>query len=248
VVAAAAGELVLITILGTRGNVESVARRYSKHSGILVDGLILLDAGETGYLKLHPKYVFITHLHPDHAALEAHDVHKGIEIYAPESSPRLPMIRVISQPVRVGAYTVIPIPTVHSQRVKSVGYLVENNGERFLYTSDLVKIKPRFQRLLSGLDLVVTDGSFIRSKGMIRKDTKTGLPMGHNGIPDLVRFFCRYTNRIVITHFGTWFFKDIAHSRRRIQSFGDGLEVIAAYDGMRLTARSADRPGKPLIV
>jgi ribonuclease BN (tRNA processing enzyme) len=231
---------VLITILGTRGNIESTARRYSRHSGILVDRLILLDAGEREYLKLHPKYVFITHLHPDHAALKAHDIHKGIEIYAPESSPRLPMIRIVSHPVRVGAYTVTPIPTVHSQRVKSVGYLVENDGERFLYTSDLVKIKPRFHRLLgSGLDLVVTEGSFIRSKGLIRKDTKTGLPIGHNGIPDLVRFFGRYTNRIVITHFGTWFYKDIAESRRTIELFGNGVEVIAAYDGMRMMARSA---------
>jgi hypothetical protein len=52
--------LVLITILGTRGNIESAARRYSRHSGILVDRLILLDAGEREYLKLHPRYVFIT--------------------------------------------------------------------------------------------------------------------------------------------------------------------------------------------
>ena len=246
-VAAAAGELVLLSILGTRGNVESAARRYSRHSGILVDGLILLDAGEKEYLKLHPKYVFITHLHPDHAALEARDVHKGIEIYAPQSSPHLPMMRIISQPVRVGAYTVTPIPTVHSQRVQSVGYLVENNGVRFLYTSDLVKIKPRFHRLLSGLDLVVTEGSFIRSKGLIRKDRKSGLPIGHNGIPDLVRFFSRYTNRIVITHFGTWFFKDIAQSRQKIESLGNSVQVIAAYDGMRMTARSAGIAGQPLI-
>jgi ribonuclease BN (tRNA processing enzyme) len=239
---------VLITILGTRGNVESAAPRYSRHSGILVDGLLLLDVGEKEYLKLRPKYVFITHLHPDHAAIEPHDLHKGTEIYAPESSPRLPMIRIISEAVRVGAYTVTPIPTVHSQRVKSVGYIVEKNGERFLYTSDLVEIKPRFRRLLRGMDLVITEGSFIRSQGLIRKDTKTGLPIGHNGIPDLVRFFTRHTNRIVVTHFGTWFFKNIEQSRRRIESLGDGVQVIAAYDGMRLTARSAKiAQGKPLI-
>ena len=144
------------------------------------------------------------------------------------------MIRIISDPVRVGAYTVTPIPTVHSQRVKSVGYLVERSGERFLYTSDLVKIKPGFHRLLRGLDLVITEGSFIRSKGLIRKDTKTGLPIGHNGIPDLVRLFSRYTKRIVITHLGTWFFKDVAQSCRKIESLGSGVQVIPAYDGMRL--------------
>jgi hypothetical protein len=74
---------------------------------------------------------------------------------------------------------------------------VEKEGERFLYSSDLVKIRPRFHRLLKDLDLVITEGSFIRSKGLIRKDKKTGLPIGHNGIPDLVGFFRRYTKRIV---------------------------------------------------
>ena len=78
---------------------------------------------------------------------------------------------------------------------------------------------------------MITEGSFVRSKGLIRKDTKTGLPIGHNGIPDLVRFFSRYTNRIVITHFVRWFFKDIPHARQKIESFGNRVKVMAAYDG-----------------
>jgi ribonuclease BN (tRNA processing enzyme) len=215
-----------------------------------VDGLILLDVGEKEYLKLHPKYVFITHLHPDHAAIEARDLRSGTELYAPESSRKLPMIRVICDPVRVGAYTITPIPTVHSQRVKSAGYLVERGAERFLYTSDLVKIEPRFHRLLRRLDLVITEGSFIRSGGLIRKDAKAGVPVGHNGIPDLVRFFSRYSTRIVITHFGTWFFKDVAKSRQKIESLGNGVQVIAAYDGMHLAMTDSlgrNCPGKPLI-
>ena len=223
-----------VRILGTRGNIESEAPGYSKHSGVLVDRFILLDVGEREYLKLGPKYVFITHLHPDHAAIEASDVTKGMVIYAPEPLPRLPIIQIISEPVRVGVYTVTPIRTVHSQRVKSLGYVVEKSGRRFLYTSDLVEIKPRFHGLLKDLDLVITEGSFIRSGGLVRKDTRTGSPIGHNGIPDLIDFFRRFTDSIVITHYGTWFFKDVARSRRRIESLGDGLRVIAAHDGMQV--------------
>ena len=52
------------------------------------------------------------------------------------------MIRTVAEAVRVGAYTVTPIPTVHSQRVKSVGYLVEKNRQRMFYSSDLVKMFP----------------------------------------------------------------------------------------------------------
>jgi len=199
-----------------------------------VDGAILLDVGEKDYLRLGPKYVFITHLHSDHAAIAAIDVPTGTVIYAPESSSKLPTIRIITGRVRLEGYSVTPIPTVHSRRVKSVGYLVDKEGDRFLYTSDLVKIQPRYHQLLKDLGLVITEGSFIRSKGLIRKDIKTGAPIGHNGIPDLVRFFSRYTKCIVITHFGTWFFKDIAQSRRKIASLGGDTQVIAAYDGIRL--------------
>jgi glyoxylase-like metal-dependent hydrolase (beta-lactamase superfamily II) len=73
-------DFVDVTILGTRGNVECTARGYSRHSGVLVDGTILLDAGERDYLKLRPKHVFITHLHPDHAAIKARDLRQGVEI------------------------------------------------------------------------------------------------------------------------------------------------------------------------
>jgi len=224
-----------ITILGTRGNIEPSARRHSKHSGILIDGFLLFDVGEKAYLKLHPKYVFITHLHSDHAAIQQDDVPEGTVVYGPESAPLLPEMRVMTEPVRVGAYTVTPIPTVHSQRVKSVAYLVEKGSERVLYSSDLVKIKTRFRHLLLNLDLVVTEGSFIRSGGLVRRNAQTGAPTGHNGIPNLVAFFSRFTRRIVITHFGSWFFRDIGRSRRKIESLGDGAQVIPAYDGMQIS-------------
>jgi ribonuclease BN (tRNA processing enzyme) len=237
-----------LTILGTRGNIERSAPGYSKHSGILVDDRILLDAGERDYLRLRPQFVFITHLHPDHAAIRADDVPKGTSIYAPECARTLPMIQVISKPAHVNGYNVIPVPTVHSQRVKSVGYVVERNGKRFLYSSDLVEIQPRFHHLLQDLDLVITDGSFIRPHGLIRKEVRTGLAIGHNGIPDLVRFFRRYTRLIVITHFGTWFFKDIAQARRKIESLRNGIHVLAAHDGMQLVIGSSGTGNAPTLL
>jgi hypothetical protein len=60
---------------------------------------------------------------------------------------------------------------------------------------------------------------------------------GHAGIPDLVDFFGAFTSRIVVTHFGSWFYRDVPASRRRIAALGDahGLRVRAAYDGLSLT-------------
>jgi ribonuclease BN (tRNA processing enzyme) len=221
-------------ILGTRGNVEKFAPKYFKHSGILIDDRLLLDVGEKQFLKYRPRWIFITHLHPDHAALNAGDIPKDIPVYAPEISRILPGAQMVSEAVVVGSYTVTPIPTVHSQRVKSVGYVVQKGKQKIFYSSDLIRIESKYHRLLRGLDLVITDGSFMRSKGLIRLDAHTREPFGHNGIPDLVKFFRRFTQCIVVTHFGTWSFKDISKSRQKIESLGNGVRVIAAHDGMSL--------------
>ena len=222
-----------LRILGTRGNIEVSAPGHVKHSGILIDDHLLLDVGEKEYLKYRPRWIFITHLHSDHMALEAGDIPKRVSIYAPESSRSIPTAQIVSSsPVIVGPYTVTPVPTIHSQRVKSVGYVVQT-GAKVFYSSDMVRIEPKYHRLLRDLDLVITEGSFIRSKGLIRIETETGAPFGHNGIPDLVEFFSQFSRRIIITHFGTWFFKDTTKSRKKIESF--------SHERLR-AKRKADRP------
>jgi hypothetical protein len=141
--------------------------------------------------------------------------------------------------VVAGSYTVTPVPTVHSQHVRSAGYVVQKGKQKIFYSSDMIRIESKYHALLRGLDLVITEGSFIRSKGLIRLDARTRKPFGHNGIPDLVEFFSRFTECIVITHFGTWFFKDIPESCRKIESLSDGVRVIPAYDGMVLDVGTA---------
>src|SRR5205823_6358407 len=144
----------------------------------------------------------------------------------------LPSTQVISKPIKVGLYTVTPIPMFHSQRVKSVGFLVQKGTEKIFYSSDMIRIESKYHSALRELDLVVTEGSFIRTGGLIRLDAQNREPIGHNGIPDLVEFFSRFTRRMVITHFGTWFFKDIAKSRQKVESFSNHLRVIPAHDDM----------------
>jgi ribonuclease BN (tRNA processing enzyme) len=224
-----------LRILGTRGNIEAWAPGHVKHSGILVDDRLLLDAGEKEYLSYGPRWIFITHLHSDHMALEAGDMAKHVPIYVPEACRRLPSAQMVSsRPVVAGPYTITPVPTIHSHRVKSVGYVVEGRAQRVFYSSDMIRIESRYHGRLRDLDLVVTEGSFIRSGGLVRTDARTGKPFGHNGIPDLIEFFSRFTRSIVITHFGSWFFKNLTKSRSRIESFGNGVRVIPAYDGMTI--------------
>jgi ribonuclease BN (tRNA processing enzyme) len=223
-----------ITILGTRGNVARSAPKHVRHSGILVDGLLLLDLGEAAYLRYRPRHVFITHLHPDHAAFMTARLKPNAKVYVPEATSRLRDARILSRPIRVDSYRIVPVPTVHSHRARSVGYVVENHGRSFFYSSDMIRIEPRYYRRLGRLDLVITEGSYIRKGGLVRINRESGECYGHAGIPDLVEFFRRFSRRIVISHFGSWFYKDIDASIRRIESLGNGARVSAAHDGLRI--------------
>jgi phosphoribosyl 1,2-cyclic phosphodiesterase len=223
-----------LEILGTRGNIPATARKHARHAGMLVDETILIDLGEWSYLRRRPLHVLITHLHPDHAAfLTTRTVPPG-RVYLPERSRVVPNATVIRGPVKLGAHRIVPVPTVHATNARSLGYVIERGRHRVFYSSDMVAIDRRYHARLGRLDLVITDGSFMRRGGLVRRDPATGKRFGHAGIPDLVAFFERFTSRIVITHFGSWFYADIPRSVRRVASLGNGVSVSAAWDGMTM--------------
>jgi len=220
-----------VEVLGTRGHIESSAPRHMLHSGVLMDD-VLFDLGERQYLDRSPSAVFITHFHEDHAFFVNDDgAEIGVPMYAPERLAGREM-KVIRSTVEVDGMTVTPVPTRHSENVRSCGYLVEKDLQRVLYTGDLFAIPERFRDRLADLDLAIIEGSFIRRGGLVRRDPRTGRPHGHTGIPDLVDLFAPIATRIVVTHFGSWFFKDMDGARKRIESLGPEGKVIVAEDGM----------------
>ena len=180
-----------IKVLGTRGEIESSSPRHTKHSGVLVDNILLFDLGEEEFLNYNPKSVFITHLHPDHAFfITGNKLNTHIPVYAPEASRESEQVTPITSTIQVEPYRITPIPTHHSKLVKSAAYLIENGEEKLLYTGDhLIWINKEYHHLLTGLSLIITDGSHIRQGGMVRKDKETGQLYGHNGIPDLIHLF-----------------------------------------------------------
>jgi Predicted exonuclease of the beta-lactamase fold involved in RNA processing len=221
-----------VEFLGTRGNIEASDPLHAKHSGVLVDGKILLDLGEKEYLDRKPDVIFVTHLHDDHAFFVTQEIAAlSIPIYAPEKPYNLPELKVAPRKVCADSYTVTSIPTMHSRKVKSTAYLVEHGSQRVLYTGDLVSVDEEYLGLIEDLDLVITDGSFMRRGGLIRRDKASNL-IGHSGIPDLVELFRDYTERIIFTHFGSWFYEDTERSKRMIEALGDGVKVESAYDGL----------------
>lgn len=226
-----------VKILGTRGEVQESAPYHSRHSGVFINGEILLDVGEEEFLKEHPKHVLITHLHPDHAFFITARNFSGtaIPLYAPERWRGAGThVRALKRKKKFGAYEITPIPTIHGKTVASQAYLVRKGKKKILYTGDLIWIKKEYHRLLHGLDMVITEASFMRDGGMVRRDKKTGAIWGHNGVPDLVRFFKRFTAHLVFVHFGSWFYKDIRQSRKKFRKLAEehALNIEVGYDGM----------------
>jgi ribonuclease BN (tRNA processing enzyme) len=219
-----------IEILGTRGHIEASAPGHELHSGVLIDD-VLFDLGEREYLDRAPRAVFITHFHEDHAFFVNDDeLEIGAPIYAPERLAGRD-VRVMRSTVEMDGMRITPVPTNHSERVRSCGYLVEKDLERVLYTGDLLSVQSRYRDRLRDLDLVITEGSFMRRGGLVRRDPETGRPHGHTGIPDLVGFFAPIARRIVITHLGSWFYRDIPAAVEQIRSLGPVGRVTVAEDG-----------------
>jgi len=234
-----------IRMLGTKGEIEEFSPIHKKQSGILIDNM-LFDVGEPVYLEYNPKIVFITHLHPDHAFFvkekkipEEH--HGKFYIVAPEKVEGLQWedwkVIKFGEDSDFCDYTITPFPTLHSKKVKSLAYLVEGKGLRVLYTGDMIWLKKKYHDQLKNLDLVITDGSFLRKGGMIRKDKKTGEVYGHQGIPDLIKFFSRLgAKHIIFTHFGTEIVKDHKEAERKVKELAkeSNIDVRLAKDGITL--------------
>ena len=221
-----------IRILGTRGEIKISKPGYQKHSGILIDNKILLDIGEKEYLQYDPQIIFITHLHPDHAyfvsAREKINMH--LPVYGPEKLLNQE-IKIINKPLLMGDYKITPVPVIHSLKVKSQGYVIEKGNKRIFYSGDIVSIDKKFYHQLFNLDVVITEASFIRKGGLVRRDINNHR-YGHAGIPDLVKLFKEFTNRIIFTHFGSWFMKNIEAGKENFKNLEEThLELELACDG-----------------
>ncbi len=223
-----------IRILGTRGEIEESSPWHTKHSGVLIDDKFLLDLGEEEYLNYKPGFVVFTHFHPDHAYFvrSKYELKEEIVAFGPEKIPELDNVHVRTEAFEKDSYRFIPIPTIHSLKVRSQSYIIEKDQKRILYTGDIGWMEKKYQQKLGDLDMVITEGSFIKKGGMIRRDKKSGKIFGHTGVHDLIRIFSEHTRHIVLMHFGAWFMKDVEAARKKIHELGpEGVKVEAARDG-----------------
>lgn len=223
-----------IKILGTRGEIDETVQWHSRHSGVLIDEKFMLDLGEEEFLSYNPSFVVFTHLHPDHAFFvrSKNELKQKIDAFAPEKSDEIDSVTVVNEPFEKLSYKFTPIPTIHSLKVKSQAYIIEKNGKRLLYTGDMAWMLKEYQENLGKLDMVITEASFFRKGGMIRRDKNSGKIFGHTGVPDLVRFFSEHTKHIVLMHFGSWFMDDVEAAREKIDDLApENVHLEVAHDG-----------------
>lgn len=226
-----------IKVLGTRGEIEESTPYHSKKSGVLLDNKLLLDVGDERFLEYHPHSILITHLHPDHAYFVRHHENLAIKIplYAPEKYDDL-KIHITHKPFDIDSYHITPIPTVHSVKVKSNAYLIEHKGKRVLYTGDMIWIDKKYHTLLDSIDLVITEASFMRKGGLVKRKKESDEIYGHTGVPNLIHLFKQCTETILFVHFGAWFYKNIPKARTDFKQLAqeNNVEIIVGYDGLEI--------------
>ena len=226
-----------IEILGCRGKIKTSAPKYNNHSGFLIDGKLLIDLGEKEFLARKPQAILFTHFHPDHAFFVFDEQVFSPEIphFGPEIHPLLPKLKIISEETEVLGYNISPIPVIHAKNLKSYGYVVEKDGKRVFFTGDVAWIEKAHLKEIGQVDLIITEATLIQKGGRINR---IGAKIfGHTGIPDLVRILSPLTPKLVFTHYGDWFFKDIRESKEKLKSLApEDTKIIPAFDGFKIKA------------
>jgi phosphoribosyl 1,2-cyclic phosphodiesterase len=136
----------------------------------------------------------------------------------------------MDRPLSFDGYEITPFPVAHSLHVKSVGYVIKKGPKSIFYTGDIAYINEKLLTNIGRQDMIITEASYIRRGGLVRH--KDGKPFGHLGVPDLVALFAKRTTKIVFTHFGSWFVKNVEAGAAKIKAFEtDALKLIVAEDG-----------------
>lgn len=224
-----------IEILGTRAKIEAFAPKHKNHSGFLIDDKILIDVGEAEFLNKDPEAIIFTHFHPDHAFFVAkQEIFKSkIPHFGPEAHELIPQLKVITETFEIEGYKFTPLPVIHALRLKSLAYLVEKDEKKIFFTGDVAWIEKAHLQTFPKVDCIFTEATFIKKGGRInRKNDKI---FGHTGVPDLIRIFKPYTDKICFTHFGNWFMADPEKGKAAIKAQeSEEIDLIPGEDGMVL--------------
>ncbi len=236
----------VLTFLGTRGELEVRSRAHRRHSALALDaggGRVMIDCGLdwAGALgRLSPAAMLLTHAHDDHAGglrrgcscpvFATAVTHEAIGRFGLAArklvEPRTPFA--------VAGLTVEAFPVEHSLRAPAVGYRVTAGRMSVFYVPDVVAILDRADAL-TGLALYVGDGAAI-ARPIVR--VRDGRRIGHASIREQLEWCASEgVRRAIFTHCGSEIVRaDGRTVAARVRSLGRaaGVEAAIARDGLRL--------------
>jgi hypothetical protein len=130
-------------------------------------------------------------------------------------------------------------PVVHSTRAPAVGYRITAGGTAIFYVPDVVRI-PRLREAFSEIRAYVGDGARI-DRPLVRRDRRTGAPIGHTSIAAQLAWCARYgVPRMIVTHCGSAIVRgDQSQIAPKLERLGAtlGVKVEIAWDGLELVLR-----------
>lgn len=227
-----------VTTLGTRGKVEPSSPDHKNHTGILINNELLIDVGEANFMKHKPKWIIFTHFHPDHGFFISRGEPFSPEVphFGPEPHQLIPKLQIVNEPFEIGSYRIRPFPVIHALRLKSLGYIIEKENKKVLFTGDVAWIEKKVLQELPLVDLVITEATLIKKGGRINR--KKDKIFGHTGVPDLIRILKPLSKRLAFIHYGEWFFEDVEKNIQQLIELGiEGLEIIPAHDSMEINLK-----------
>jgi phosphoribosyl 1,2-cyclic phosphodiesterase len=237
----------ILTFLGTRGEIDTRTRRHRMHTSLLVSyrgRRVMIDCGLDwlGKLKrVDPDAIVLTHAHPDHAW----GLKRGAPcpVYATQTTwqelQHYPVKdrHVIKErvPTKICGITFEAFRVEHSILSPAVGYRVSVGRARIFYAPDLIFIHER-GAALKGVQIYIGDGATV-TQSFVRKRGKALI--GHSPVRTQLTW-CQKEGvpRAIITHCGS---EIVTGDERgisvkfRAMAAERGIEVRIAYDGLKLT-------------
>jgi len=237
----------MLTFLGTRGEIETRTRQHRMHTSLLVshrNANVMIDCGLDWlgkFERLHPSAIVLTHAHPDHAW----GLRNGAPcpVHAPQKTWRtlqncaVKDRRLIKErtPTKICGITFETFPVEHSILAPAVGYRVNAGRARIFYAPDVIYIHER-SAALKAVQIYIGDGATLTRSFIRRRGDKL---IGHAPVRTQLTW-CEKEGvpRAIITHCGSEIVtgdeRQISAKLRAIAA-ERSIEVRIAYDGMKLS-------------